>query len=145
MGLFGDIDIANAADDPFKVDPGTYEAVVAKVEVKPKKDDESKLMMRLDYKITDEESPMVGRQVSEWKTVPTPDDPNNLTADEERAMSFLKSRLGDLGIPESEMNGVEAADLVGINVVITVKQNGEYTNVTKVTTVDNSDTGFDTL
>ena len=47
-------------------------------------------------------------------------------------MSFLKMRLKSLGVPETRMNTLQPEDLVGTDVVITVKKNGESTNITKV-------------
>lgn len=136
MGLFGDLDIAAAADNPFAVDPGTYPATVSDVVVKESKD-KTKTGLNFTYTITGE-GPMVGRNVSEWKTLPTPANPKNPTAEEAQALSFLKMRLASLGIPEARMNSIVPEDLVGIDVVITVKQKDEYTNVTKVVLADES-------
>lgn len=129
MSIFGDLDIASASDDPFSVAPGTYEAVVSDVEVKDNKDKTLKGLW-ITYTITGETEN--GKNVSEWKTIPAPADPKNPSAEDKRSMSFLKMRLSSLGIPESRMNSVQPEDLIGTEVAITVKKNGEYTNVTKV-------------
>lgn len=131
MGLFDGLDVASAADNPFEVDPGTYNALVTEVEVRPTKDN-TKIGLNITYTIDDDESPMNGRKVNEWKQIPQPADPANPTADEARAASFLKQRLANLGIPEDRMNDVDADDLIGTECVVSVKKNGEYTNVTKV-------------
>lgn len=130
MSLFGDLDIASAADNPFSVDPGTYSATVSNVELKDSKAGD-KTGLFFTYTITGD-GPMVGRSVSEWKTVPQPENPKSPTAEEAQALSFLKMRLASLGIPEARMNTVTPDDLIGIDVVITVKQKDEYTNITKV-------------
>lgn len=130
MSIFGDLDIANAENDPFSVAPGTYEATVSDVEVKDNKDKTLKGLW-ITYTITGEDVE-TGKKVTEWKTIPNPADPKNPSAEDKRAMSFLKMRLSSLGIPESRMNTVGPEDLIGTDVVITVKKNGEYTNVTKV-------------
>ena len=140
MSIFGDLDIASAADDPFSVDPGTYHATVSEVKVKGSKD-QTKKGLQITYTILtcDENPAMAGRTVSEWKTIPEPDDPKNPTADDAKAMSFLKMRLLSLGIPENRMNTVEFVDLQGVEVVITVEKNNGYTNVKRVELYDDSD------
>lgn len=129
MSIFGDLDIANAEDDPFSIPPGTYEATVSDVEVKDNKDKTLKGLW-ITYTVIGETEN--GKKVSEWKTIPAPADPKNPSAEDKRSMSFLKMRLSSLGIPESRMNSVQPEDLIGTDVAITVKKNGEYTNVTKV-------------
>lgn len=143
MSIFGDLDIESAADDPFGVDPGTYNAVVSDVEVKDSKDG-SKKGLWLTYSITEctENPAMEGRKVSEWKTIPQPEDPKNPSAEDSRAMSFLKLRLASLGIPPTHMNTVQFEDLIGIDVVITVEKNGEYTNVKRVEIPTSNGNGF---
>lgn len=132
MGLFDGLDVASAADNPFEVDPGTYHCVVTGVEAKPTQNGD-KVGLNLEYTINDDDSPMNGRKITEWKHIPQPADPSNPTSKEAMAASFLKQRLGNLGVPESRMNDVEPDDLIGIECIVSVKKNGEYTNVTKVT------------
>lgn len=134
MSLFGDLDVAAAADDPFSIENGTYEATVSKVEVKDSANGEKRGLF-ITYTVTDEDSPMLGRSVSEWKTIPKVNNPANITSEEARDLSFLKMRLSSLGVPESAMNSVQEDDLIGIDVIITVKRNNEYTNVTRVSPV----------
>lgn len=138
MSLFGDLDIASAADDPFNIDEGMYRGVVTAAQVK-KSNDGTKKGFVLTYTVTDEESPMVGRKIDEWKNLPQPEDPDTLTPDEERDRSFLKMRLRSLGVEEEEMNTVGPDDLIGKDVVFTVKKKGDYTNVVKVE-LDSGDT-----
>ena len=135
MGLFGDVDVASASDDPFKVPSGVYQAILSDVEVKPT-NDKSKVGMTLIFTLEGNEGDEAehnGKQVREWKEIPTPADPKNLSPDDKRAMSFLKSRLLDLGIPEDRVNSVEPDDLKGKEVTIQVKEKGEFTNINKVT------------
>lgn len=141
MGLFDGLDVASAADNPFEVEPGTYHCVVTGAEARPTQNGD-KVGLNLEYTIQDEDSPMNGRKIMEWKHIPQPDDPSNPTAKEATAMSFLKQRLSNLGIPETRMNDVEPDDLIGIECVVTVKKNGEYTNVTKVTLDEGSSGEF---
>lgn len=128
MGLFGDLDVASAEDNPWAVPANTYEADVFEVEVKKDRNEKPGLM--IVYKISSGDHK--GKTVSEWKVIPQPADPKNPTADEKKATSYLKQRLASLGVPESRMNSVDTNDLLGTPVVVTVKVNGEYTNVSKV-------------
>ena len=128
MGLFGELDVASAEDNPWAVPANTYEADVYTVEVKTDKNEHQGLA--INYKISsgDHEGKMVG----EWKIIPTPDDPKNPTPDEKKAMSYLKMRLASLGVPESRMNSVDVNDLLGTPVTIKVTVNGDFTNVSRV-------------
>lgn len=142
MSLFGDLDIAAAADDPFNIDEGVYAGVVSGVTTK-KSNDGTKKGLVLTYTVTDEDSPMVGRKIDEWKNMPQPEDPHNMTPEEERDASFLKMRLKSLGVAEEDMNTVGPEDLISTEVIFTVKKKGEYTNVVKVELPDgSSDTGW---
>lgn len=137
MGLFGDLDVASAEDNPWAVPANTYEADLYKVEVKKDKNDN--LGMSFVYKISSGEH--VDKTVSEWKAIPQPTDPKNLTPEEKKAASYLKMRLSSLGVPESRMNSVEPEDLMGLPVVIKVTVNGEYTNVARVELRDANSAG----
>lgn len=125
MGLFGDLDVASAEDNPWFVPANTYEMDVYKVELKPGKDDKDPGLL-FTYKISSGEHE--GKQVTEFKRIPQ----SQLTKEDKDAASYLKMRLASLGVPESKMNSVEPEDLQGLAVIVTVKQNGEYTNVNKV-------------
>ena len=138
MGMFADLDVANAADDPFKVPPGAYTAHITGVEIKSNKDNTTK-GLAVTYTVSDGEH--AGKNVSEWKTLPEPVDPKNPTADEARALSFLKSRLTDFGIPAEKMNSVMPEDIIGLQVKITVTENKGYTNVRTVNLVQNVSAG----
>lgn len=141
MGLFAGLDVASAADNPFEVEPGTYRAVVSNVTTgKTQKGD--KFGMLIEYTIQDDNAGASnGNSVSEWKRIPHPEDAEPMSeGDKARALSFLKQRLMNLGIPEARMNDVTPDDLMGIEVIITVAKNGEYTNVKKVALAEG--TGF---
>jgi hypothetical protein len=132
MGLFGELDVESAADDPFEVPPNVYNALLTEVKVGPTKD-QTKVGMTLVFKIQSEDEHN-GKLVREWKHIPQPADPHNLSAEDQRSLSFLKSRLMDLGIPAAKVNEVEPDDLVGKEVTITVKLGkNNFTNVSKVT------------
>lgn len=128
MSLFGDLDVASAADNPFVVKDGTYEATVAEAEVKVNEEKNKKSLV-LTYAITTE-GEMHGRKVQEYKTIPANGDESEQAA---RDASFLKMRLSSLGIPEKMMNTLEIDDLVGIECVITVVNKNDFTNVKRLT------------
>lgn len=133
MGLFEGIDIESAADDPFAVDDGTYAAFVTEIKVGLTKD-ESKTGMTTTFRISEGENE--GKLVSRWLLVPTIEDPKNPTADESRALSFLKSHLMSLGVPAEQVNSVDADDLIGTEVYINVRSANGYTNVRRITLKD---------
>lgn len=122
--IFGDLDIASAEDNPFEIAPGTYQATISDVSVRPTKAGD-KTGLIIEYTITDENE--TGKKVSEWKEIPAKGSKNEATA-----ASFLKLRLSSLGIPENRMNSLQTDDLMNLDVVVSVKKNGEYTNVVKV-------------
>lgn len=128
MGLFGDLDVASANDNPWFVPANTYEADVYKVEVKSDKNGNKGLS--IIYKISSGEHK--GKTVSEWKAIPSPADPKHLTEEEQKATDYLKMRMLSLGIPEERMNTAEPNDLQGLPVLVKVTVNDEYTNVNKV-------------
>lgn len=130
MSLFGDLDIAGAADNPNAIPDNTYACVVSKVEVKTNNDDN--YGMYFTYTITDGQ--YKGKTISEYKRLPHPQDHTPLSAEKkEQALAYIKQRLASLNIPESRMNSVDASDLVGIDCYISTKQNGDYTNVRRIT------------
>lgn len=132
-GIFGDLDVASAADDPFKLPPNVYEATVTDVKVGDTQDG-SKTGMTITYTVsTDDEHD--GKSVREWKQIPRPADPKNPAVEDKKAMSWLKARLLDLGIPESRINSVTPDDLIGKEVTITVAEgkNPSFMNVNRVT------------
>lgn len=131
MSIFGDLDVESAADDPFALDDGTYKGVVEKCEVKDSKDG-SKKGLFITYMVDDADSKMNGRRATEWKTIPQSKDEE----DADRAASFLKQRLLSFGIPADRINSFTPEDAIGVDVVFSVKKNGEYTNVTRVARPD---------
>ena len=135
MSLFGELDVQSAEEIDYSIPDNTYPAFVFDVKVGMTKGDPAnnkpkKLGMTLIYKVS--EGQYEGRQVQEWKQIPQPADPKNLTEDEQKALSYLKTRMISLGIPENRVNDVTPEDLIGREVVITLVSKGEYQNVRKV-------------
>jgi hypothetical protein len=120
MGIFGDLDIASAADNPNEIPPNTYYCSIFRVTTAPTRDG-AKLGMTITYKILDGD--YKDKQFTEWKEIPQPVDPRNPTKDEERAMSFIKTRLISFGIPADQMNNLKPDDLLGIEVDVSTVEN----------------------
>ncbi len=129
MSLFGDVDVQSAEDDPYFIPDSSYPAFLTDVKVGPTKNGD-KTGMTITYKIS--EGDFEGREVTEWKYLPEQME----TVEEKRAMSFLKSRLLDLGIPAERVNEVQADDLIGREVIIAIKNKNGYTNIRNVQLVD---------
>lgn len=132
-GMFGDLDVSQAQDDPFAVPDNSYVCYLTDVKVGPTKNGD-KVGMTLEYTI--DEGAHNGKKISEWKQIPQPADPKNPSDDDMRSMSFLKQRVLSLGVPESKVNSIGPDDLIGTKCVVAVKNKGGYTNVRNVTVVD---------
>jgi len=133
MSLFGELDVQSAEEIDYTIPDNVYPAFVFEVKVGMTRGGNGKtpkLGMTLIYKISEGE--YADRQVQEWKQIPQPEDPKNLSEDEKRSLSYLKSRILSLGIPEERVNSVQPEDLIGTEVVITLVTKGEYQNVRKV-------------
>lgn len=138
MSMFGNLDIESAADDPFALPDNTYKAVLTEVKVGPSKNGD-KTVLSLIFTVQSEDE-HDGKTIREWKVIPTPNDPKNLSDEEKRNASFLKRRMLDLGIPPERINTLEPDDLIGKEVYVTTvsKSDGAktYVNVRKVTLVE---------
>lgn len=139
MSLFGDLDLENAADDPFAIPPGTYNAVLTALTQENPKDPSKRPGFSFKYTITnpdeDPDNNATGLTISEWKTIPAPitdDSTDEEKAEASRNRSFIKQRLLSLGVAPDDLDTVGSEDLVGTDVVLTVVKKGEYTNITWV-------------
>jgi len=135
MGLFGDLDIEAASDNPFEIPADKYGCAVTKVEKKRNNDDTADFLV---FTYTIEEGAAdsaIGQDVAEWKKIPASNDEEGA----ERAKSFIKQRLLSLGVPENRVNTVNPDDLLGVKVWATIKpgKNG-YPSVSKVELQDAS-------
>lgn len=131
--IFGDLDVAAAADSPWDLVDGTYGGVITEVKAGPTAKGDKK---GLTIVITVDESSdpaMVGRKNSEWLEIPRPADPKNPTPEEAQATSRLKARLLSLGIPQDRINQFKPSDVMGLGVIFrlgTTSKNGrEYQNI----------------
>ena len=140
MGLFQDVDLSNAADDPFGVPDGAYDVVVTEVKVGPTRNGD-KVGMTTTFKIESDDEHN-NKTVQRWLLVPQVQDVNNPTADEARALSFLKSHLISLGVPAEEVNTVEVEDIVGREFTVKIVNRDGYTNVRNISERVDSDALF---
>lgn len=131
MGLFDELDIASAADNPWTIPDNTYPCVVSDLEVKDDKNGNKGMIFK--YKVREGEH--AGFELSEYKRLPSSSDKTPLDdAEKAKAMSYIKLRLASLGIPEARMNSVEKSDLVGLDCYVSTQIKGEFINVRQVTT-----------
>lgn len=138
-GLFDELDIAGAADNPFAIPDDTYEAVVSDLEVK-KNDTKGTTGMTVKYKVTAGE--YIGREITEYRRIPKKDDKEPLSEEKAaQARSYIKRTLSRLGIPEDRMNSVTRDDLVGIQCYVSTTMNGDFINVRDVTLSRPADVG----
>lgn len=129
MGLFDELDVASAADNPWVIPDNTYPAIVSKVEVKANKS--GNMAMYFYFTVTEGEHS--GFEISEYKRMPSKKDVDQLSvAEASKATSYIKQRLASLGIPESRMNSVDVDDLVGIECYVSTKEKDGFVNVRTV-------------
>jgi hypothetical protein len=130
MGLFDELDIASAADNPWVVPDNTYACVVSDLVVK----ENSKGNMGMIFTFKIREGDHAGFEITEYKRLPSSRDKEPMSeAEKNKAMSYIKMRLDSLGIPESRMNSVEKADLVGIECYVRTQVKDDFVNVKSVT------------
>lgn len=138
MGIFGDLDVSSVSEDPFTVADGTYDAIVTACKAGLTNAGDKK-GLTIEYTIQEHDTEK-GKKVTEWKQIPTPVDPDNPTPEDLRSASFLKRRLMDLGVPADRVGEVEPDDLIGTEVVISIKFNPKsgFTNVNRVSVATDS-------
>jgi hypothetical protein len=123
--IFGDLDVASADDDPFKIPAGVYPTIVTEVSVV---DNADKTKKSLVIKRTIVEGGKAGRILQTWHNIPkrlSPEDMALMTDEAKQkyqeALSFLKKEMLNLGVPESRINQTKPEDLIGLPSVLTVK------------------------
>lgn len=144
--LFADLDIASAADNPFSVDDGTYEALLTAV----KREEGSKGPgLVFEYTVQNDDK-FEGRKFSEWKNLPvTPANKKEgweITTPEkaDEMKSWIKQRLTSLGVPEERMNSTNPSDLEGTAVIATLATKKGYQNITKLKVDEGTSSGEST-
>lgn len=153
MSLFGDLDVESAEDNPWFKPDGPYECYLHSVKVGPTKGGD-KMGMMLEYKIAS--GSKAGRLISEWKWVPTTNQIQGYKSlhpvdgqvkDDEfgekaaQAVSYLKARMKDFGIPSDRINKMEAEDLLALelHLTVTIQNKNGSENVRAVALYENDD------
>lgn len=127
MGMFHNLDIANAADDPGSIPSDWYDLIVTEVKVdQESKKEENKGKKYCVFVVAIDGGKYSGRELQDWKWVPEPEDDS---PEAEDARAYIKQRLTQFGIPLSQMDDVEPKDLVGIELTGELVKNGQYTNI----------------
>lgn len=125
MSIFSDINFDRGSDNPFGLEPGTYETVISEAFLE--RSQSKALGLWVTFSAED------GKSIRKWVTMPE-EDQDQKTYD--RNVSFLKLFFKNLEIPEEQWAKLNPDDLIGIECVITVtpqKKNPEYNQVNKIT------------
>ncbi len=146
MGLFENMDIASADDDPFGIADGWHPMRVTEMKTQEwknkKQDNRDETALVIEYEVTDPESDYYERTISDFLAFPFASDSKLWDKDDKQRAARIKQRLAQLEIPEERMNDVEADDIVGTDVNVRVKNNGQYKNVVEVKVDNASDDGM---
>lgn len=124
-----DLDSVDGSEIDYSIPNGVYPMYISASELVDNTKKPGMNQWRITYKIDQNEDDYAGRTVSEFFDL-DPTLPNDRKA-------WLKRRLVSLGIDDDQAKTLEPADIIGVEVMVTVKNRkvGEntYTNVTKVT------------
>jgi ABC-type Fe3+ transport system substrate-binding protein len=124
MSLFADVDWDQGSDNPFGLDPGTYEVTISDAEVE--RSEKGNLGLWLTFSAEN------GKSIRKWITMPE----KNQDADTySRNTSFLRLTLKQLEIPEGSWDDLAPEDFIGLDCVIIVspqKKNPEYNQISKL-------------
>lgn len=125
-GFLADLGLDSVESDPNHLPDATYVGALFDCKVVHYKDASKGKAVVFTYKVTEGEHK--GKSIDEWKSANAFDEPSK--------KAWLKQRMLSLGVPESRINAVNPDDLIGTAIKFTVKQKGEYRNVTFVTLAD---------
>lgn len=124
--FFSDLGLEDAPLNPNYVPDGKYRGVCFKVRpFKKNTDDGVRKKLIFTWKITDENTPYKGRKIDIWRDADKNDPP-------ERKAWLKRDLVNVFHIEESELSQVTFDDLVGTEAYLTVKNNGDYTNINKI-------------
>jgi Holliday junction resolvasome RuvABC ATP-dependent DNA helicase subunit len=148
MSIFGDLDMDKVANDPWTINDGTYRMITKEVSAGlTNKGDKKGITFQWEVLQSDDDPQMVGRKYNEWLEIPQPDDPDNMTDEESRKASRVKSRMLSLGVPAAQVNTVTTGELTGIEAIIrlsTTNKNGtDYQNIRDLKLVADGTGGTD--
>lgn len=135
MGFLNDLtpglDWNEGVSDPNRVAEGKHHAFVYNVKVMDLTARGKGKSLVITYKMAEDDAEK-GKTVDEWRGIPAVTADGKFATDKDATnASWLKRRLQDLGVPEDKINTIEPNDLVGTEVYVTFKNNGQYQNVAK--------------
>lgn len=131
MSIFGDLDVNNVSDDPNAIEPNTYWMIATDAKIIERKSD-GKPSLVVTWQIDEPGSEFHGKKTQDWLTVnPTPElDWSQLDPKVKNGLKYTKQRMRKaFDFSEAEMNGLNPSDLVGKGAYVTLKKNGDYTNI----------------
>lgn len=139
MGLFDDFegDFESLPEPTIGLPEGTHECIVSQVAIEDK--DSGKYLV-ITYTCCDETSPHKGRTYKEFKRIV---EGKPQTQKDVEAMSYIRARLNDLGIPVSAMSSLVPDDLQGIRVALSLvpqKKDPSYRTVRSVKLITGGET-----
>jgi len=107
-----------------QVPPGIYRAVVSSIE-DGSDQNSGKTRVAFKYTITEaDDERWVGKAVTERKYYKGREDSEGL--------GYIKARLVDLGLPKNYAGKIDTESFLDTEVTLTLVQNGQYVNVSKV-------------
>lgn len=140
MGLLDayGIDTDNIEAPSYDKEDGWYSFEIGDVYIKEgSQNNPNATWLIIDYLLEDEDGNSKGK-VSDLFTIP--EDPANPTEDEQKRLGWYVARMLDLGFARSEINDIEAEDLIGLRGALELKTRAgkgrnsgkEYQNIVKV-------------
>jgi hypothetical protein len=129
-GLFAGLDMNTVPSDPFNVPPDAYECTVSDVRIETTKGTTPNTGMVFEYTVRTGDH--AGKKIKDWKTFPQIAPGTKPTPEELGQLSWIKSRMLSLGVPEEKINSVTPDFFKGIDVIVTTVKNGDYVNVKTV-------------
>lgn len=139
MGFLNDLvpnvdwtDSATVPSDPNIISDGAHHAYVFDAKVIDLTARGKGKSLVISYKMAEDDKDR-GRIKDEWRSLPVVNPDGQFASDKDRnSATWLKRRLLDLGVPESKLNELDPSDLVGTEVIVTFKTNGQWQNVVNV-------------
>ena len=135
MSLFGELDVAGVNDDPFFIDDGTYPAVC--LEMKQGEKNGNKYVS-IRWKVQEPGSQFDGRTPQNYFAMP---DLNGVTSmddlsveDQDKIKRLRRCVRLAFDVPEDRISSITPADVVGRKVYITIKNNADKEDPTKMYT-----------
>lgn len=148
MGLFGEVDATEVPDNPFYVAPDKYQCVLTEAtRVQWEKNGKSGEGLSFKWVIEDEDSDYYQNTIQDWKNINPDVTEEDMTPEIRKDQSRLKSRLLEMNVPESQMDGLldNLDSLIGLVAFVEVKETADkhdpskkWTNVTKVTVLEDA-------